>query len=293
MPSYRAYVLSLSLHLAALLVLAAQAPLSSRVEFAVDRGLADAPLSATLPGPSPRVDETPVTVEPIPSDAPLEPVPPEPRPDPTPADVGLDSRAVARPPVEELIQRQSRARAQLSDQLVGERLPVEIGESAPDQTGRELPPLWVPVPDQPAPTRVSVARPIEADPQLERTPAPQVAVADSPAAAVGSDSPAGAQVDELPSHLPNNPEPAYPAELRRQGIGGLVLLNVTIAADGSVAALSVAKSSGQPAFDRSAMETVRTWRFRPARRGTQAVRFDVQLPIRFSVRTSAGLTPGR
>jgi TonB family protein len=102
--------------------------------------------------------------------------------------------------------------------------------------------------------------------------------------AVGAKVDQGAKVDRLPSTLPINPEPPYPEELRRQRIGGQVVLWLAIAADGTVAEVRVDKSSGYAAFDESAVTTVRRWRFEPARRGGQPVRFEVRLPVTFSVR---------
>lgn len=102
--------------------------------------------------------------------------------------------------------------------------------------------------------------------------------------AIAANSPQGARVSQLPSRLPRNREPVYPEELRRQGVGGTVLLRVTIAADGTAQDVTLAKTSGYPALDESALTAVRTWRFEPARRNNIAVNYTVKLPITFSVR---------
>ncbi len=102
--------------------------------------------------------------------------------------------------------------------------------------------------------------------------------------AIGANSPQGARVSQLPSRLPRNREPVYPEEMRRQQIGGTVLLRVTISADGAAEDVTLAKTSGYKALDESALEAVRTWRFEPARRNKIAVRYTVKLPITFSVR---------
>lgn len=101
---------------------------------------------------------------------------------------------------------------------------------------------------------------------------------------IGANSPQGARVSQLPSRLPRNREPVYPEELRRQQIGGTVLLRVTISSDGAAEVVTLAKSSGYKALDDSALEAVRTWRFEPARRNKIAVRYTVKLPITFTVR---------
>lgn len=102
--------------------------------------------------------------------------------------------------------------------------------------------------------------------------------------AIAANSPQGARVSQLPSRLPRNREPAYPEDLRRQGIGGTVLLRVTITADGAAQDVTLAKTSGYPALDESALTAVRAWRFEPARRNNVAVQYTVKLPITFSVR---------
>lgn len=101
--------------------------------------------------------------------------------------------------------------------------------------------------------------------------------------ALAANSPQGARVSQLPSRLPRNREPIYPEELRRDGIGGTVLLRVTIAADGTVEEVTLAKSSGYRALDESALTAIRTWRFEPARRNKVAVKYTVKLPVTFSV----------
>ena len=119
-----------------------------------------------------------------------------------------------------------------------------------------------------------------------RAPAPSVAVIESDAVSTGGGGTgaAGAQVDQPPSKLPTNPEPIYPEELRRQRIGGTVLLRVVIRPDGSLESVVLEKSSGYTALDESALAAVKQWRFQPARRGAVATRFEAVLPIRFAIR---------
>src|SRR5439155_754882 len=64
-----------------------------------------------------------------------------------------------------------------------------------------------------------------------------------------------------------NPLPPYPLVARRLGMEGVVLLEVVVAPDGHAAEVRVARSSGYPALDESALTTVRErWRFIPAHR---------------------------
>lgn len=51
---------------------------------------------------------------------------------------------------------------------------------------------------------------------------------------------------------------------RRLGEQGAVVLKVLITPDGRAAEVLVVASSGYPRLDRSAMDTIREWRFVPA-----------------------------
>ena len=79
-----------------------------------------------------------------------------------------------------------------------------------------------------------------------------------------------------------NPLPPYPLVARRLGMEGVVLLEVLVAPDGHAADVRVARSSGYPALDESALTTVRErWRFIPAHRDGVPVESRVTVPIRF------------
>jgi protein TonB len=79
-----------------------------------------------------------------------------------------------------------------------------------------------------------------------------------------------------------NPPPPYPLVARRLGMEGVVLLDVLVAPDGRAAEVRLARSSGHPQLDDSAVRTVRErWRFIPARRAGAAVESRVTVPIRF------------
>ena len=62
---------------------------------------------------------------------------------------------------------------------------------------------------------------------------------------------------------PPNPNAPYPAESRTNGEQGMVLLRVRTTPDGRPAAVEVKQSSGYARLDRSAVETVWKWQFRP------------------------------
>ena len=55
----------------------------------------------------------------------------------------------------------------------------------------------------------------------------------------------------------------YPADLRRAGIGGTVVLDVLVSPDGAPRTASVARSSGRTTLDQAALEVVRVARYSP------------------------------
>ena len=83
----------------------------------------------------------------------------------------------------------------------------------------------------------------------------------------------------------NNPAPRYPALSRRLGEQGRVLLRVFVDDRGLPARVELRTSSGHERLDQVALETVRQWKFVPARRGDQAVSAWVLVPISFSLRS--------
>lgn len=81
----------------------------------------------------------------------------------------------------------------------------------------------------------------------------------------------------------DNPPPPYPAIARRTGEQGRVLLRVLVTASGLAESVDVRTSSGSPRLDTAAQETVRRWRFVPARQGDHAVAAWVLVPINFTL----------
>lgn len=78
-----------------------------------------------------------------------------------------------------------------------------------------------------------------------------------------------------------NPAPFYPAAARRQGEQGRVILRVLVNVRGTADEVQVRTSSGFARLDDSARDTVRRWRFVPARRGAEPVSAWVLIPISF------------
>ena len=82
----------------------------------------------------------------------------------------------------------------------------------------------------------------------------------------------------------NNPPPAYPLESRQMGEEGRVVLRVFVNELGLPQEIQVRTSSGFERLDITAQDTVRRWKFAPARRGDSAVGAWVLVPMTFKLR---------
>jgi protein TonB len=78
-----------------------------------------------------------------------------------------------------------------------------------------------------------------------------------------------------------NPAPAYPPLARRMKEQGRVLIRVLVSVDGLPERVELKTSSGSPRLDHSALETIRNWKFVPARQGGEKVAAWVVVPIAF------------
>lgn len=77
--------------------------------------------------------------------------------------------------------------------------------------------------------------------------------------------------------------PLYPRMAREQGWQGKVVLRTQITADGIVKNATVQESSGFSLLDESAVQSVKSWLFEPAKNGEFAIASTVDLPIRFDL----------
>jgi protein TonB len=80
-----------------------------------------------------------------------------------------------------------------------------------------------------------------------------------------------------------NPAPPYPPLSRRMGEEGKVVLRVSVNAQGSADSVDIKTSSGSSRLDDAAVNTVRHWKFIPAKRGDSAVQSWVLVPIIFKL----------
>ena len=86
----------------------------------------------------------------------------------------------------------------------------------------------------------------------------------------------------LPIYL-QNPAPEYPTMAEKRGYQGTVILDVLVTKDGKAESIQLAKSSGYEILDRAAIEGVKEWLFRPAKRGNELVDAWVKIPIKFQL----------
>jgi len=87
-----------------------------------------------------------------------------------------------------------------------------------------------------------------------------------------------------PPELLEFQRPVYPKNLRERDIEGKVILKILIDKEGKVQEIQIFESSGYKTFDQIAIESVRQWRFKPARKGNQQRESWVLIPINFQIK---------
>jgi protein TonB len=159
------------------------------------------------------------------------------------------------------------------------------------------PPKPQPVIKKLKPTPEPQVKPVpQPQPEVQATPPAPPAAEPVPAAPVEAKAP---EIVEEPEPLPepepvvepprfgvaylNNPEPAYPSLSRRMGEEGRVILRVLVTAKGDAGSVEVETGSGSNRLDQAALNSVKKWRFIPARRNNEAISAYVLVPINFSL----------
>jgi protein TonB len=161
--------------------------------------------------------------------------------------------------------------------------------------------------ETPPPPQIAEEKPPEAppEPQLADAPPAQVPIGADLEVAVGSGGALAGfgEVRALTSAAPvqdetfgvadleKRPEPvsqvapAYPAELRKAKVEGVVTLVFVLDETGRVEDPRV-ENSTRPEFEKPALDAIRKWRFSPGMREGQAVRTYLRIPMRFRVASS-------
>ncbi len=160
--------------------------------------------------------------------------------------------------------------------------PPRAPATAPVRAQPDVRPLVRPAPREAAP--LAVTQPAaEAPNQVAPSPA-QSSATQMPATAGAASSMASASQPRFDADYLDNPKPPFPAIARRLGEQGRVMLRVRVDAGGQALDVQLHASSGSPRLDQSALETVRRWKFVPARLGNEPVAATVLVPIAFSLK---------
>ena len=133
-------------------------------------------------------------------------------------------------------------------------------------------------------TPPEVSRPLAAPtPAPFAPPAPLVAPAPvvAPSVAAAPPAPIATTPPVFNASYLENPAPGYPAASRRLAEQGRVVLRVRVSSEGRAEELQIQTSSGHVRLDEAARETVRRWRFVPAKRGSEPVSAWVLIPVSF------------
>ncbi|WBO22550.1 energy transducer TonB [Sphingomonas abietis] len=143
----------------------------------------------------------------------------------------------------------------------------------PLQPAIVAPPPVVTVPAPPSPVATA---PVPTPPRVIVAPA-------APAAPVVSAAPPATPADggDLSSKMIFAKPPSYPIESRRLHEEGTVVLAVLLSAEGQVAGISIAQSSGSDRLDQAALAAVRKWRWAPIVRNGQPVMVQGQVRMPF------------
>ena len=167
-------------------------------------------------------------------------------------------------------------------ELVVPAKPLPVKPRVRKPTPVEAPPITTAITEKPAefvappPPPTPVIAPPET--VVSAPPAPYVPVAAPPA-------PPPITPPNFNAGYLNNPPPAYPALSRRTGEEGRVVLRVFVSEQGLPAQVQLKTSSGHTRLDDAALNTVRQWKFVPARRGDTPVGAWVLVPISFTLRS--------
>lgn len=182
--------------------------------------------------------------------------------------------------------------------LIVKEMPQEV--SPQEQPPKPLPAKPKPVVTNVPMPKVLAALPTEATVEPETLPEPvfepvHEPVEPTPVAppvAVAPAEPAPVAVAPPPVIPPrfdaqylDNPAPSYPLLSRRLREQGTVMLRVYVQPTGLPADIELKQSSGHARLDEVALNTVKRWRFVPARQNDTAVAGWVVVPITFSLRS--------
>ena len=99
----------------------------------------------------------------------------------------------------------------------------------------------------------------------------------------------GTPAEQGPPRIPatnpiaqHTPPPVYPLEVACAGLGGQVILVLSVGPDGTPSEVRTESSSRRKALDAAAVAAVRTWRFKPATNRGEPVAGRIRVPVTFT-----------
>ena len=225
--------------------------------------------------PQPRPLEPPKqSIKPIPLPLPpqVETPPPPPPPAPAPPILVAAPSPIAPPP-----------RIEAPTPPPEPPAPVEVKPAKVVEAPIAAPVIAAPVIAAPISTPIVATIPALAPPAPPQPPA-------LPSPIQAAPQPAPPAPPSVPITPPNfnaaylsNPVSAYPLVSQRLGEQGRVLLRVVVEANGLPSRVEVEKTSGYPRLDNAGIETVKRWKFVPARQGDQPIAGIVMVPVVFKL----------
>jgi protein TonB len=164
---------------------------------------------------------------------------------------------------------------------------IEIGAAPPESSGpvNQAKPTPVPVPVQKEVPKEKPP-PLSKDKDASSIPISVPQASSSPAAPSSSGGIAAAptvDADYKAAYL-QNPKPPYPPLAFRLRAEGRVVLIAEVLPNGQSGSVKIVESSGNEMLDKSALETVKKWKFTPARKDGVIVTQAVRIPITFSLK---------
>ncbi|MBU0686705.1 MAG: energy transducer TonB [Candidatus Margulisbacteria bacterium] len=111
-----------------------------------------------------------------------------------------------------------------------------------------------------------------------------ISIAKPIAASVQPSAPVAKPLPIMPPQLIKQVLPVYPESAVKEGIEGVVTLNLIIGKDGKVVESQVKSSSGSESLDLAASQAASKWVFVPAKQSEAAVLSHFEVPITFKLK---------
>lgn len=158
---------------------------------------------------------------------------------------------------------------------------IEVAQAKPEVVPPR--PMQVTRKPQPTPAPILLAAPAES-PAATPVTVPPAPTFSEPVTPVAAPSVPVQIQPRFDADYLSNPRPPYPGISRRLGEQGRVVLRVQVAVDGLAQSVQLHSSCGYARLDDAALETVRRWKFVPAKLGNEPVAATVLVPIIFSLK---------